>query len=122
MANGKLEWVEIPAPDVEGSASFYESVFGWKLKRDGQFEGYLMFEDGGGAMGGAFTAQHQVADQPGVLLYITVDSIDRTLARVEEKGGTALEPRTLITEEIGWWGTFRDPAGNVIGVFESPAG
>lgn len=114
---GAVGWIEIPAEDPVASADFYEAVFGWEILRDGPFEGYLMYRDGG--IGGAFTAQWQPRGDPGVMLYVEVDDIDDSLAAVEEQGGGTLQGRTLITEEIGWWASFRDPAGNQVGLFQS---
>ncbi len=41
MPNGKICDLELPATDVGRSAAFYESVFGWRLRKrgDGQLAG-----------------------------------------------------------------------------------
>jgi predicted enzyme related to lactoylglutathione lyase len=82
--------------------------------------GYPMFEDSSGKLGGGFVASGGTsgADTPGVLVYVTVDSIERILEEVSSQGGRTVRPRTEISPEVGWWASFRDPAGNVVGLFE----
>lgn len=115
---GGVGWVEIPAEDPEASGAFYEAVFRWDIDRDGPFEGYLMYRDGG--IGGAFTAQWRPVSDPGVMLYIEVDDIEGALSRIEAEGGRTVDGKTLITEDIGWWASFQDPAGNRVGLFQGP--
>jgi predicted enzyme related to lactoylglutathione lyase len=57
-----------------------------------------------------------------VLPYIWVDDIDATLALVAAHGGEIVEPRRHDTPgSTSWIATFRDPAGNLIGLYqESP--
>ena len=56
--------------------------------------------------------------------YIQVDDIDETLGRIEAAGGTAVMPRTLGpdfgSEHILVFTTFLDPAGNEVGLVETP--
>ena len=33
FAPGKISYIQIPALDVERSAVFYETVFGWNIRR-----------------------------------------------------------------------------------------
>ncbi len=117
MRQGTIEWVEIPAPDVEASARFYESVFGWRIQRD-QPQGYVMFQEQEGGIGGGFDPRGKPARDSGALLYITVDSIEETARKIVENGGTMVKGRTQISPEVGWWATFRDPGGNTLGLWE----
>ena len=52
LANGKICYVEIPAIDIQGSASFYEKVFGWQLRKRG--DGAIAFDDGVGQVSGTW--------------------------------------------------------------------
>jgi predicted enzyme related to lactoylglutathione lyase len=54
----------------------------------------------------------------GVLVYITVSSISEILPKIEQHGGAKLEGKTLIDEHVGWWASFRDPAGNPMYLYE----
>jgi predicted enzyme related to lactoylglutathione lyase len=49
---------------------------------------------------------------------IAVDSIDTVLANVRANGGEVVKPRTAIVEGLDWEAQFRDPAGNVLGLYE----
>ena len=46
IGNGKVCYIEIPAQDVDISAAFYESVFGWKIRT--RSNGSTAFDDGVG--------------------------------------------------------------------------
>ena len=77
---------------------------------------YATFSDTSGTVAGGFTTSHTTGGSPKV--YITVDSADAALESVAKAGGTTKEPRTLISEEFGYWAMFVDPAGNEVGLFE----
>jgi predicted enzyme related to lactoylglutathione lyase len=111
---GGVSYVDIPAIDPHASASFYEAVFGWTVRRD---PGRAAFEDGTGHVIGHFVTDVPVAHHSGVRPYIYVDDVDATLDSVVAEGGTVL--RATYAEGNLWVGTFRDPAGNVVGVWQS---
>jgi len=50
--NGKICYLEVPATDVQSSAAFYESVFGWRMRTRG--DGATAFDDSTGEVSGAF--------------------------------------------------------------------
>jgi predicted enzyme related to lactoylglutathione lyase len=54
----------------------------------------------------------------GVQIYFTSPSGDATneLARVEKAGGKLLRPKTLISEEVGYYGLILDTEGNRIAI------
>ncbi len=62
MAKGTLNYLHIPAADLETSASFYEEVFGWRINRypapgptaDQPQTAYVGFVDSSGQVGGEF--------------------------------------------------------------------
>ncbi len=51
-----------------------------------------------------------------LLVYVSTDDIDATLAKVESLGGKTVLPKTEIPQ-MGWWAVFADPTGNRIGLF-----
>ncbi len=110
---GGISYVRIPAVDPRSSAAFYQAVFDWKL---GGSADEPSFEDGTGHVIGHFVTDLAVAGEAGVRPYIYVERIDDTLERVSARGGTTvLEP---YPEGDLWVATFRDPAGNVLGVWQ----
>ncbi len=54
---------------------------------------------------------------PGVMFYIMVDSLEDAIRKVEESGGWVVQARAHETELIAW---FRDPGGNVVGLYQEP--
>ena len=61
-ANGKVCYIEIPAVDIERSAEFYASVFGWRLRKRG--DGHTACRPTGITMVSHHTrgtASHQIA-------------------------------------------------------------
>ena len=112
----RLCYLEIPAVDVRRSAVFYEKVFGWNIRhRDTDRPS---FDDAAG-VSGAWVTGRKAAAEPGLLPYIWVDGIDAVLARVAAHGGAVVEPvRHDHPDSASWIATFRDPAGNLIGLYQ----
>ncbi len=111
---GKISYVQIPAADAELSADFYESVFSWNIRRrDG---GRIAFDDTTGEVSGVWLTDRPPSVQPGLLMYINVEDVQRALEKIVEAGGQIVTPLTPQSEGEAF-ATFRDPAGNVLGVF-----
>ncbi|RPJ66142.1 MAG: VOC family protein [Acidobacteria bacterium] len=118
MANGKVCYIEIPALDVARSADFYAAVFGWHIRRRG--DGQVAFDDGAGEVSGTWVLRRPPASAPGLLVYIMVDSVSATVESVLANGGEIVQPMGADAPEIT--ARFRDPAGNVLGLYQEPAG
>lgn len=116
LSNGKICYVEIPATDVQRSAAFYEKVFGWRLRKRG--DGAVAFDDGVGEVSGTWVTGRPPATTPGLLLYIMVDSVAATIDTLVAHGGELVQPIGADAPEIT--ARFRDPAGNVIGLYQEP--
>ena len=117
MANGKICYLEIPATDVAKSAAFYEAVCGWRLRKRG--DGNIAFDDGVGEVSGTWVRGQPPLSQPGILIYIMVYDVASTLAAVVANGGEVVQPIGADAPEIT--ARFRDPAGNVLGLYQEPA-
>jgi uncharacterized protein len=65
---------------------------------------------------GHFMPDLSVAGEGGVRPYIYVESVDGTLDRVAAHGGEVVT--APYAEGDLWVATFRDPAGNVLGVWQ----
>jgi uncharacterized protein len=77
LANGKICYVEIPAFDIQRSASFYSTVFGWRIRQ--RSDGHTAFDDTTGEVSGAWVPGRPPGSQPGLLLYVMVDSVAKTV-------------------------------------------
>ena len=117
---------EIPADDVKRAKKFYEKIFDWKIsnKEDGGDYYYVMTTEVGedewtptepGAINGGLVKREKPDET--FLNYIKVDSIDKVCKNIEKNGGTILAPKTKMGE-WGWWATFKDTEGNVLGLYE----
>src|SRR5712664_2483427 len=99
----------MPATDARRSAAFYETVFGWSIRR--RSDGAIAFDDTTGQVSGTWVSGRSVAE-PGLLVYIMVDSVARTCEAVLANGGEIVQPLGADSPEIT--ARFRDPAGNII--------
>jgi predicted enzyme related to lactoylglutathione lyase len=116
-ANGKICYIEIPANDVARSADFYTRAFGWQIRQRG--DGSTAFDDTAGEVSGAWVLGRPPASSPGLLVYLMVDSVAATLDVILASGGEIVQPIGADAPEIT--ARFRDPAGNVIGLYQQPA-
>ncbi len=116
MGNGKICYVEMPATDIARSSGFYQKVFGWNIRK--RSNGSIAFDDTVGEVSGSFVLGRP-AHSPGLMLYIMVDSVARTLETVVANGGRIVQPIGADAPEIT--ARFADPAGNVIGLYQHPA-
>jgi len=57
--------------------------------------------------------------EPGLLTYIMVDSVAATLDAIFVNGGEVVQPLGSDAPEIT--ARFRDPGGNVLGLYQPPA-
>jgi predicted enzyme related to lactoylglutathione lyase len=117
MANGKVCYIEIPATDIERSSGFYAAVFGWRLRRRG--DGAVAFDDGAGQVSGTWVRGRPPSREVGVLIYIMVDSVEAAAVAVEAHGGEIVQPVGADAPEIT--ARFRDPGGNVLGLYQEPS-
>jgi predicted enzyme related to lactoylglutathione lyase len=117
LSNGKVCYIEIPAIDVRRSAEFYEKVFGWRIRKRG--DGALAFDDTAGEVSGTWVHGRPPATSPGLLIYIMVDSVAAMIDAVVAHGGELVQPIGADAPEIT--ARFRDPAGNVFGLYQEPS-
>jgi uncharacterized protein len=116
LANGKICYLEIPAIDVARSAAFYEAVFGWRPRIRG--DGATAFDDAVGEVSGAWVTGRPPSAMPGLLVYVMVDSVAETVAKVVAHGGEIVQAIGADAPEVT--ARFLDPGGNVIGLYQEP--
>jgi hypothetical protein len=114
MANGEIRYLQIRATDVDASSRFYVSVFDWAIRIRG--DGHVAFDDASGHVSGTWILGRPPSREPGLLTYIQVGSVQATRARSARAGGEVVSPMAYqgAGEAIA---TFRDPGGNVLGMF-----
>jgi predicted enzyme related to lactoylglutathione lyase len=116
LSNGKICYIEIPASDINASSSFYKEVFGWQIRR--RSDSQIAFDDTVGEVSGTWVAGRKAATTPGLLIYIMVDSVAKTVEAVIANGGKIVQPIGMDAPEIT--ARFSDPAGNVMGLYQEP--
>ena len=110
---GAFTYIHIPATDVRRAAVFYRDVFGWHINNPDSDR--PSFDDGSGRFSGAWISDHLATAEPGLLPYIYVADVRETVTRIIAHGGAIVTepyPEGLLTVS-----TFRDPAGNVVGLW-----
>lgn len=109
-----VSFLNVPAEDPRATARFYRDVFEWKIRDDSDEPS---FEDGTGHVIGHFVTDAAVAGEAGIRPYVYVERVDDTLAKITAAGGEVVT--APYPEGDLWVATFRDPAGNVVGVWQT---
>jgi predicted enzyme related to lactoylglutathione lyase len=109
----KMNWWEIPVPDLDDAKRFYGDVFGWTFQPFGE-DYFAAFDPDGNMLGGIFKAPEEQLGN-GVRITFSTDDLEGALERVTAAGGTVLTSRSEIGGDMGWWAAFTDPAGRWIG-------
>jgi predicted enzyme related to lactoylglutathione lyase len=107
--------MQIPARDAETLAAFYARVFGWAVRPGNP--AHVSFEDAAGEYIGAFVTQWPIAE-PGIVPYISVRDVEAALHEIEAAGG-AVHTAPYAEGDLRV-ARFRDPDGNVIGIWKLP--
>jgi uncharacterized protein len=113
---GKICYIEIPAKDIERSAEFYKRSFGWQIRQRG--DGSTAFDDTVNEVSGTWVLGRPAATKPGLMIYIMVASASAAVHAVVSAGGEIVDPVDPNAREVV--ATFRDPAGNVMGIYQQP--
>ncbi|MDP6779442.1 MAG: VOC family protein [Candidatus Latescibacteria bacterium] len=115
LKHGAFGWFELMTPEPEAAGSFYTDVFGWETESYPMGgRNYTVLKVDGEPVGGIMPEPPECeAPSPVWSVYVTVDDVDATAARVEELGGKALHGPTDIPE-IGRFCVLQDPQGGTI--------
>jgi uncharacterized protein len=113
---GKICYMEIPATDVEKSAEFYRRAFGWQTRQRG--DGSTAFDDTVNEVSGTWVLGRPIATEPGLMVYVMVASAAKSIEAIRSAGGEIVDHVDPRAHEVV--ATFRDPAGNLIGIYQQP--
>lgn len=117
-SHGWVCYLEIPAQDVARSSAFYRDAFGWRLRTHD--DGTVAFDDGpdGRVVSGMWVTDRPPMTEPGIVVSIMVDDVEACSSAIAEAGGEIVRPYDPDgAEKIAW---FRDPGGNVLGIYAEP--
>jgi predicted enzyme related to lactoylglutathione lyase len=121
MKMNPVVYFEIPVLDLDRACDFYSKVFETTLTKE-VVDGYQMafFEtsdDSFGASGALVVGDVYVPSHQGCFLYFGVESIDETIARALELGGSLLYPKKS-NGGLGSVAEIQDSEGNRIALHE----
>lgn len=126
-SGGAVTWFEVIGPDAARTQQFYANLFGWAVDNSAS-TGYATVDTGTGrgiygGLGGGVNARWAT-------VYARVPDVDQALSRVEKLGGSRLSdsgvPELKSAARDALYGpvddgmktgAFRDPAGNVFGLY-----
>ena len=122
--SGRVVHFEIPYEDGARARSFYGEAFGWDLASWGESDYVLATtgptEETGATEPGFINGGLMEREAPfaSPVLVVEVDDIDAALATVERLGGSTVTARQPIGD-MGWSAYFKDPEGNLLGLFQT---
>ena len=109
---------DLSADDPERSVEFYRSVFDWEVRKWDGPEDYWIIQTGSeeepGITGGI---ARRIRSGDTSIMIFDVASIDNTVKRVVEAGGSVREARRPIPG-VGYLATCIDTEGNSFGIME----
>ena len=118
LGNGKICYLEIPAVDISQSATFYQKVFGWHVRKRG--DGSTAFDDGIFEVSGTWVKGRKPSTEAGMLISVMVDNVAETIEKITGNGCKIVKQMPLSDHEMIAW--FNDPAGNLLGIYQHPGG
>lgn len=106
----KIVHFEIPADNTERARQFYGKLFGWTFDKapSGDSPYWMINTEEGSLRGGLLERQDP---HHGPTNYISVESVDDALSRVEEFGGKIVVPKQPVPG-MGWLAACIDTEGN----------
>jgi len=122
--SGRVVHFEIPFDDGDRARAFYREAFGWEIAAVPGMD-YSMVSTGpsaetgpseAGFVNGGMAQREEPFTAPTVV--VDVADIDAALEKIQGLGGATLLARTPVGE-MGFSAYFRDPEGNVIGLWET---
>jgi predicted enzyme related to lactoylglutathione lyase len=112
-----VDWFEVLGSDAARTQRFYADLFGWTVAEHGD-SSYGMVDTGAGQgiQGGLGASE----DAHWATIYASVPDAEQTLAKAESLGGSRVYGPMDVDDHMQT-GAFRDPAGNVFGVYHHGA-
>lgn len=117
-----ISWFEIPVYQIQRAARFYGSIYNMEMEVTVSGEFAMAYFPADKGIGGALIyGPGCVPSDTGTLVYLNAgNDLEAILGRVELAGGRVILPKTLISEEAGWFALFIDSEGNRVALHEKP--
>ena len=116
--DNRVNHFDLMADKPERAVKFYSQAFNWKFDKweGGGMEYWLIKTGKGKGIDGGMGKKN--AQSMGVVITISVDSIDKAIEKVLSAGGKMLSKKMPI-EKVGWFASFMDPEGNKLGLMQA---
>lgn len=113
MTTEKINYIEWPAKDLEGTKKFFSDAFGWHFVDYGP--DYAAIQDAG--LDGGFYRAEVVSDSSkgSALVVLYSSNLEASLDKVEKAGGVIVKP--IFSFPGGRRFHFNDPSGNEYAVW-----
>ncbi len=124
--SGRVVHFEIPYDDGDRARGFYKAAFDWDIVQMPEMGGYTLVMTGpsgdqgpteAGFINGGMLSREMSATRHPVVV-VDVPSIDAMLERIPDLGGSVVSGKTAVGE-MGFAAYVTDPAGNVVGLWET---
>lgn len=113
MAAEIINYIELPATDLDGTKKFFSEVFGWEFVDYGPDYAAIV---GAGLDGGFFRSELRATTASGsALVVLYSNDLESALGRVVAAGGEIVKP--LFCFPGGRRFHFKDPSGNEYAVW-----
>jgi uncharacterized protein len=116
MTKRNIVHIEISTRNPEETAKFYQQLFGWKIEPHPEMN-YTTWEALEGP-GGGFSPIGGDTKAGDILIHVNSDDIEADLKKAKSLGAKIVREKSEIPN-IGWWGVFEDPTGNMIALYTS---
>lgn len=113
MSNEKINYIEMPASDLEGTKTFFSEAFGWTFEDYGP--DYAAMTNAGIDGGFYRSSLCATTDTGSALVVLYSKALAQSLSRVEQAGGTIVKP--IFSFPGGRRFHFTDPSGNEYAVW-----
>ena len=111
--------IEIKVTDFDVAKKFYGNLFNWKVYSLPEMNNVAFYriDEEEEQVGGAFLLTEKIPEESSIMLYINTSDIDEMLNDIEGNGGKTILPKTALPGGHGHIGRFRDPFGNLMGLW-----
>ena len=106
-----VDWFEVLGADAGRSQAFYAELFGWEVPRGDAYG--LVGPGADHGIGGGIGAGGETR---WATVYASVEDVEAALARAEALGATRVYGPNQVDDHTET-GAFRDPGGNVVGIY-----
>jgi predicted enzyme related to lactoylglutathione lyase len=109
-----VSWFEIPAIDFNQAVQFYNHIFGIEMAQNITKVNSMAFFPVKSGIGGAVIAgPGSIPSDKGPLIYLNGgNDLNEVLNKVTDAGGRIVMPKTLISDDAGYFAIFIDSQGN----------